>query len=61
MKKLESPTIRFENVITFEAIPEDKYDEVIAELSGTLMKKLKENQIRETESIEYAAGFVTTI
>lgn len=60
MKKIELPTLEREAAVTFEGIPAEQFSQKLNELDKTLHKKMRKNGIRESQSIRFAASFIST-
>ena len=58
MIKYNMPKLEIEKDITFDAIPDEKFDETMEELDKRLSKKMLENKIMENESIEISKHLV---
>ncbi len=61
MRRYEIPDLEVEEEITFLGIPDESFNDVMAELDETLCHQMRENEIQESKSIEFAAKFVTTL
>ncbi len=61
MIKHEMPTMELDEEVTFKGIPDELYDEVMTEFDETLQRQMRQNEIRESKSIEFAAKFITTV
>ena len=60
MKSYKLPALKREKAVTFQGVPEQDYKDTILEIERELRQKMRENEIREAQSIRYASNFVTT-
>lgn len=60
MKSYKLPALRREKTVTFPGVPDGSYDSTMAEIEKELRLKMRENEIREAQSIRFASNFVTT-
>ena len=60
MKSYNLPGLEREDNVTFPGIPSGKVSEKRSELDRKLRKKMRKNEIRESQSIRFASGFVST-
>ena len=61
MRKYEAPDLGVEEEVTFQSIPDEKFDDVMAVLDDVLCRQMRKNEIQESKSIEFAKKFVTTL
>ncbi len=60
MKTYHPPGLTREETVTFQGIPENQFREKVNEINRKLRRKMRENEIREAQSIRFASGFVST-
>ena len=60
MKTYHLPGLKREETVSFEGIPQDRFYEKLNSLNREVRKKMRQNQIRESQSIRFASGFVST-
>ena len=61
MVRIEMPELELEQEITFESVPKEGYADFLADLDTSLYDQLRQNGIREAESVAFAAKFTTTL
>lgn len=61
MKKYQTSDLQFENDVTFVGIPGGEFDDFITALNNMLCYKMKENDMMESESIEFSKNFVVAL
>lgn len=61
MKKYEVPILDVDQEVTFTGVSDDLFDDVMEELDAILQQQMMKNEIQESQSITFAAGFVTTM
>lgn len=61
MISYKNPELIFERDTFLVGIPDDKFVSTMAEFDESLADDMRQNDIMETKSIEYASKFVTTI
>lgn len=60
MKTYHFPELERDHEITFSGIPPGELGKKREELNRKLRKKMRRNEIRESQSIRFASGFVST-
>ena len=60
MKRYQPPGLKRERTITYQGIPEDKFDDVKSEIEREIRRETRENEMREARSVRFASDFVTT-
>lgn len=61
MRNYDIPILNTEEEATFAGIPDDLFDSVMGEIDGVLQQQMTENEIQESQSINFASGFITTL
>lgn len=61
MRRYETPDLGVEKEVTFLGIPDESFDDVMAVLDDILSLQMRKNEIQESQSIEFASKFVTTL
>ena len=57
MKHYQMPGLEREQTVTFHGIPREHFQEKINAIDRNLRKKMRENEIRESQSIRFASEF----
>ena len=60
MKSFKPPVLRRDRAVTFQGIPEEEAEKSIAEMTRTIQREMRRNEISEMQSIRFASSFVTT-
>ena len=60
MKRFLLPGLEREKTVSFQGIPEGEAEERIRDLDRKLRREIRKNEIRETLSIRFASGFIST-
>lgn len=61
MKKYEVPMLEVDQEEIFAGVPDDLFDDAMEELDAILQQQMMKNEIQESQSITFAARFVTTM
>lgn len=61
MVLFENPNLELEEDVTFEGLPDDVFDGIVAGIDHELEQQMRYNEIQEAESIAFAAKFSTTL
>lgn len=59
MKIFHLPSLEREDKITFRGIPKGQFEETVSAIDRKLRKKMRANEIRESQSIRFASEFVS--
>lgn len=59
METYRIPGLEREDAVTFDGIPSEKFREKRREMDKKLYREMRKNEIRESQSIRFASGFVS--
>ena len=60
MKQYDLPGLKRERKPSRKHMSEDEFNKRVTEVDRKLLQKMRENEIREAQSLLYAGNFVTT-